>query len=106
MTRIISLLLACAAMTGCAVKLDIPPEHAFTPKKVIDTTTITWVAADDPTTECKRRFPNRMAWHPIVPACAGWDFQRHTCTIVTGTTTTHQILGHEVRHCFEGAFHQ
>jgi len=27
------------------------------------------------------------------------------CTIYTSTETTHAVLGHELRHCYEGAFH-
>ena len=26
-------------------------------------------------------------------------------TIITGVETSHAILGHELRHCFEGRFH-
>jgi hypothetical protein len=37
--------------------------------------------------------------------CAIWDIRRQECTVVTGTSTTHAILGHEIRHCFEGRFH-
>lgn len=28
------------------------------------------------------------------------------CVIYTGTTTSHQVLGHEVRHCYHGDFHK
>jgi hypothetical protein len=27
------------------------------------------------------------------------------CVIYTSTNTTHQIFGHELRHCFQGRFH-
>ena len=27
------------------------------------------------------------------------------CLIYTSTNTTHQIFGHELRHCFQGRFH-
>ena len=27
------------------------------------------------------------------------------CIIYTSTNTNHQILGHELRHCFQGRFH-
>lgn len=29
-----------------------------------------------------------------------------TCIIHTSTDTTHQILGHELRHCVQGNFHK
>lgn len=28
-----------------------------------------------------------------------------TCNVYTTTTVTHQLLGHEIRHCFYGNFH-
>ncbi len=37
--------------------------------------------------------------------CAKFDRQRGNCTIYTHTNTTHQIFGHELRHCFQGNFH-
>lgn len=39
-------------------------------------------------------------------ACAIWSVAQRECTIVTARVTTHLALGHEVRHCFEGHFHQ
>jgi hypothetical protein len=37
--------------------------------------------------------------------CAGTDLGGN-CVIYTSTNTTHQILGHELRHCFQGNFHK
>jgi hypothetical protein len=36
--------------------------------------------------------------------CAITDSSK-ICTIYTATNTTHQIFGHELRHCFQGKFH-
>ena len=38
-----------------------------------------------------------------VDACSFWD--DNTCTIITSKKTTTVILGHELRHCLQGAFH-
>ena len=38
-------------------------------------------------------------------ACAVWYVPQKQCTIVTSPKVTHTVLGHEVRHCFEGHFH-
>ena len=38
-------------------------------------------------------------------ACAFWNVRRKECTIVTPVVTGYNYLGHELRHCFEGAFH-
>ncbi|MEK7344322.1 MAG: hypothetical protein AAB176_01400 [Pseudomonadota bacterium] len=38
-------------------------------------------------------------------ACAYWNVKRRECTVVTPEVTGFNYVGHEVRHCFEGAFH-
>jgi hypothetical protein len=52
----------------------------------------------------------RITGQPITPvsrpmACAFWNVRRKECTIVTPVQTGYNYLGHELRHCFEGAFH-
>jgi len=91
--------------TGCTLTVQIPEEKAFHGNPKAPVMAITWIAVDDPTSECKRLLPKDQAFHPVVAACASWDFEKRKCTIVTGKPTSHQVLGHEVRHCFEGAFH-
>ena len=43
-----------------------------------------------------------------VDACAFWKEHLfgHQCIIYTAKKTTLEILGHEIRHCFMGAFHK
>jgi hypothetical protein len=38
-----------------------------------------------------------------VQACTFWEGKN--CTIILGTKTNNDILGHEMRHCLQGAFH-
>lgn len=38
-----------------------------------------------------------------VQACTFW--QGKNCTIILGQKTNNDILGHEMRHCLQGAFH-
>lgn len=38
-------------------------------------------------------------------ACAFWNVKRRECTVVTPEVTGYNYVGHELRHCFEGAFH-
>jgi hypothetical protein len=38
-----------------------------------------------------------------VQACTFWEGK--SCTIYVGPTTNNDILGHEMRHCLQGAFH-
>jgi hypothetical protein len=55
-------------------------------------------------------FCSRITGIPIGPssrpmACAFWSVKRRECTVVTPEVTAFNYVGHEVRHCFEGAFH-
>jgi hypothetical protein len=36
-------------------------------------------------------------------ACSFWT--NRTCLIVTGEQSTHEEIGHELRHCYQGNFH-
>jgi hypothetical protein len=52
----------------------------------------------------------RITGIPVTPtsrpmACAFWNVRRKECTIVTPLVTGFNYVGHELRHCFEGAFH-
>jgi hypothetical protein len=52
----------------------------------------------------------RITGLPVTPtsrpmACAFWNTRRKECTIVTPEETGYNYLGHELRHCFEGGFH-
>ena len=52
----------------------------------------------------------RITGIPVTPtsramACAFWNVRRKECTIVTPMETGYNYLGHELRHCFDGAFH-
>ena len=95
--------LCAALLSGCSSMLTIPKEGMFEAKPKAGEMRITWVAVANSTAMCKKLFPESMHHYPIIPACAGWNELQ--CVIVTGITTNHQVLGHEVRHCFEGNFH-
>jgi hypothetical protein len=47
--------------------------------------------------------PIRFNSQPM--ACAFWNVKRRECTIITPVQTGFNYIGHELRHCFEGAFH-
>ena len=38
-------------------------------------------------------------------ACAVWNVKTNVCTIISEPHASEEVLGHEVRHCFEGHFH-
>ena len=55
-------------------------------------------------------FCARVTGIPVSPnsrpmACAFWNVRRNECTVVTPETTAYNYLGHELRHCFDGGFH-
>jgi hypothetical protein len=84
------LLLATSLMlTGCMSHFK-PPESP-------GTRLVTWVVSED-LHECAALKQYSHLW-----GCAKWsDF---SCTIYTKPRTSVEVLGHEVRHCFEGHFH-
>lgn len=52
----------------------------------------------------------RITGIPVTPAskpmaCAFWNTRRKECSIITPQETGYNYLGHELRHCFEGSFH-
>ena len=72
-----------------------------------DKITVQWIRVSD---QRLQRICATMTQYPIRPGtvllgCAGVDLAG-TCIVYTGTNTSHQLLGHEVRHCFQGNFHR
>ncbi len=100
------LLSACETVTLTPPKVD---QVRFTPMPTIQRTIaepkIKFLPRHDGFEYC-----SRITGVPITPtsrpmACAFWNVRRQECTIVTPLSTGYNYLGHELRHCFEGAFH-
>jgi hypothetical protein len=81
----------------------------FTPlpveQRIIDEPTVKFLPREDGHEYCAR-----ITGIPITPtslpmACAFWNVLRKECSIITPLSTGYNYLGHELRHCFEGAFH-
>ncbi len=72
-----------------------------------ETRTIAWHMVDDPRQVCARLLPGREALSP--KACAKFDGA--TCVIYARRPADEHdlramaVLGHELLHCFDGAFH-
>ena len=81
-------------------------DEAFEARPKETPSVIRWIVVDDPDAECRaglkagNQFAERRG---VIKACARYTSK--TCTIITGAETSHAILGHELRHCFEGRFH-
>ena len=66
---------------------------------------VEWRASEDIQRDCdieskKRKF---NGFNYELAACSFWrdDF----CLIITSKSTTVDVVGHELRHCFQGNFH-
>lgn len=105
-------LLACV-LQGCVGTGGlIPPkvdQVRFSPMKkeqrTIDEPRVKFLPREDGHYYCAR-----ITGIPVTPtskpmACAFWNVRRKECTIVTPLQTGYNYLGHELRHCFEGSFH-
>jgi hypothetical protein len=79
-------------------------DEAFEANPKSTASVIRWVVSDDPNTECRvasgQKLQDRRG---EIRACAVYTSK--TCTIITGTETSHANLGQELSHCFEGRFH-
>ena len=99
-------------LQGCVTTGLVPPavdQVRFNPMKtegrVIDEPRVKFLPREDGYEYCAR-----VTGIPVTPtsrpmACAFWNVRRKECTIVTPLTTGYNYLGHELRHCFEGSFH-
>jgi hypothetical protein len=68
---------------------------------------LTWEVREDVADYCLKVSPARgHLWLPKPVACAVWITATRECKVVTGPNPNHVVLGHEVRHCFEGHFHR
>jgi hypothetical protein len=63
---------------------------------------IRWVVVDNVSAVCQNKMP-ALAGQRIL-ACS--EYNNHTCTIYTAPVTDLAIVGHEIRHCFEGQWHR
>lgn len=72
-------------------------------KNLYKQVTITWVYASDANKACRSEFQKigaRVLY--TMDACAVWNGSR--CKIITRVFPTEASVGHEVMHCFQGAY--
>lgn len=107
---IFGLCLASGLVSGCASFAD--HEYAsFTPlqtsERHMHQIRVSWEVRDDADDYCKQRQLDKgVSVTGTHVACAVWSVKHQTCRIVTGQQVSHVVLGHELRHCFEGHFHE
>lgn len=111
--KLLFLLLSLLLLTACETIPTMRPPQVdmvrFAPvadtKRILNDPKIKYLVRTDGYEYCAR-----ITGIPVTPtsrpmACAFWNVRRKECTIVTPMTTGFNYLGHELRHCFEGAFH-
>ena len=109
---LLSVYLAACQSTGGGAYLSASEVESFTPlpaeKRAMTTVKLRWEVRPDVAEYCASSMglDKERAYTTPPLACAIWSVRTKECTIVTGPTTTHLALGHEVRHCFEGHFHR
>ena len=74
-------------------------------QRQMQTPKVKYFARKDGYEFCSRITGIPMSANSRPMACAFWNVRRKECSIVTPLTTGYNYLGHELRHCFEGAFH-
>lgn len=82
------------------------PETKFSAtERHADSKQITWRYTDNVQKACEAESRQRKlgGFGYAVDACSFWD--KNSCTIITARQTTMHVLGHELRHCFQGSFH-
>ncbi len=87
----------CVAMTGCS-------SPTFTVQRDVRMVNVRWVIVDDIQEVCHMLTGGKSEY--VYHACATWDKAKQHCTIFTSRHVTHEWLGHELQHCFDGDFHE
>jgi hypothetical protein len=98
-------------LAGCANTLQSPSAdfERFQPiankSRVLDAPIVNLVIKPNAHEVCSKIIGMEPSGLQRVMACAYWDIRKNECTIVTHKHTATNIIGHELRHCFEGFFH-
>ena len=81
-------------------------------ERIMQTVKVNWEAQANVAETCVRIMRNSLnekdrdqAYITPPIACAVWYVSRQECTIYTALNVSQTVLGHELRHCFEGHFH-
>jgi hypothetical protein len=85
---------------------DLP----FTAQTQYSEMRINWIVSKDIVQTCNMLFAlsskGQAKYNNRIVACATRSKSAGTCDIYTAENLTLAVLGHEIRHCFEGAWHE
>lgn len=75
-------------------------------KRIMNDIQLSWDIRPDAGEVCAKMSSKSQSGNGPAPvACAVWTVSKKHCTIITTPNPNHVVLGHELRHCFEGHFH-
>jgi hypothetical protein len=83
-----------------------PHESFPTSKNFTNKTTVTWESVNNVQAACEKTSRERGfgGFNIAVEACSFWDSSN--CHVITAKSVNFHTLGHEIRHCFQGKFHE
>ena len=109
------LIVTCALMAsvcvGAFAQSANPAYETYSTKaNMTSSSKISWEVVDDVPKACSEdRIRSIGKPYPYkVLACSNWHkniFNQYVCRIITGKNVNNEIVGHEIRHCFQGNFH-
>ena len=110
MKKLVTVLLLAVAITDHAEKPETPFQPFSTDKNFSQKVTITWIPVDNIKATCEKESRRRGYGGfggVALEACSFWEkgFTGNSCTIYTERNVNMWAVGHEVRHCYQGAFH-
>jgi hypothetical protein len=89
---------------------ETPLDKFSADNNMTNKTTVTWVPVDNIRKTCEEQSKRRGFGGFGIPmeACTFWDkgITGNSCVIYTPRTVDYWIIGHEMRHCFQGSFHK
>ena len=102
-------LLSLVLLSGCYTLAQSEYENfAAQPidKRIMNDIQLSWDIRPDAAEVCAKISKSSHTNNGTAPiACAVWTVAKKHCTIITTPNPNHVVLGHELRHCFEGQFH-
>lgn len=102
-----------ASVVGCA-SANLPAdlvgsfEATVKDRRAVKVVLVDWEPRADVHAFCGRQLQGagQVVKGGRLLGCAVMGQPGGRCTVVTDVQTTYAIFGHEVRHCFDGLFHQ
>ena len=89
---------------------ETPLDKFSAEKNTVNKSTITWIPVDNIKQTCEAESKRRGFGGFGIPmeACTFWDtgITGNSCTIYTPKVVDYWIIGHEMRHCYQGSFHK